>query len=65
MDSNETTTHIDSGRLYEDADKLLRLAETLQEKCESLERRRLVKRPGPGSSSGGRRPDMLAFNSGY
>lgn len=30
-----------------------------------LERKQLVKRLGPGSSNGGRRPDMLSFNSSY
>jgi predicted NBD/HSP70 family sugar kinase len=30
-----------------------------------LERKRLINQLGPGSSNGGRRPDMLSFNSAY
>ena len=38
-------------------------APTVSSVVEYLERNRLVNRLGPGRSSGGRRPDMLAFNS--
>jgi glucokinase len=38
-------------------------APTVSSVIEYLERKRFVNRLGPGNSSGGRRPDMLAFNS--
>ena len=40
-------------------------APTVSSVVRYLERKHLVNRLGPGSSSGGRRPDMLAFNSDY
>src|SRR5215468_3899362 len=40
-------------------------APTVSSVIEYLERKQLVNRLGPGSSSGGRRPDMLTFNSTY
>jgi len=40
-------------------------APTVSSVIEYLERKRLVNRLGPGNSSGGRRPDMLAFNSDF
>src|SRR5437667_5014600 len=40
-------------------------APTVSSSVDYLERRKLVNRLGPGSSNGGRRPDMLAFNSSY
>ena len=40
-------------------------APTVSSVVDYLERKRLVNQLGPGSSSGGRRPDMLAFNSDY
>ena len=40
-------------------------APTVSSVVRYLERKQLVNRLGPGSSSGGRRPDMLAFNSDH
>lgn len=40
-------------------------APTVSSVIEYLERKRFVNRLGPGNSSGGRRPDMLAFNSDF
>src|SRR5215470_4217986 len=40
-------------------------APTVSSVVDYLEHKRLVNQLGPGSSSGGRRPDMLAFNSSY
>ena len=40
-------------------------APTVSSVVDYLERKHLVNQLGPGSSSGGRRPDMLAFNSNY
>ena len=40
-------------------------APTVSSSIDYLERKKLVNRLGPGSSSGGRRPDMLAFNCSY
>src|SRR5215467_13020658 len=40
-------------------------APTVSSVIDYLERKHLVNRLGPGTSSGGRRPDMLTFNSSY
>jgi len=40
-------------------------APTVSSTIEALEKKNLVERLGPGASNGGRRPDMLRFNSKY